>query len=211
MSSAYEWGKKHGSCELEARRKFDIEYPGQGQASFYIKCRRGDWIIWQLGQTKLSEKLKKALQRALMKIAERAVRKCAANCNMPEFERWAEKWLSGEDRSIESAWVMAETIRTTSTAATTAIAESAAEAAAAAAAEEAGSAAEEAAKAAGIEASRVIKISGTSISDDGDLYESETSFIDPNEETREAIKKELKLQADDIRSEIPEWPEEECK
>jgi hypothetical protein len=43
--------------------------------------------------------------RWMFMVVERAVRKHALHCGIPEVETWAERWLSGEDQSAEAARV----------------------------------------------------------------------------------------------------------
>ena len=45
---------------------------------------------------------------AIFAIVERSVRDHALSCGVPEIEAWAGRWLSGEDRSEESAARAAE-------------------------------------------------------------------------------------------------------
>ena len=35
---------------------------------------------------------------------ERAIRRCLGKSGIPEWEAWAERWLSGKDRTGETAW-----------------------------------------------------------------------------------------------------------
>lgn len=41
---------------------------------------------------------------ALAASVERLVHTYAAQCGIPSVERWAQRWLSGADRSIDAAW-----------------------------------------------------------------------------------------------------------
>ncbi len=46
--------------------------------------------------------------RWLGTIVERAIRRVLGKSNVPKWERWAERWLSGEDRTRKSAEAAAE-------------------------------------------------------------------------------------------------------
>jgi len=100
--NAYEWGIEHESCSdaLEARKALG---PDATQADWWTACSRGDWLIWQLERLPKSKynKIKPALKQAIDVIADRAVRNHALPC--PETHDWAVKWLSGEDRTQDSA------------------------------------------------------------------------------------------------------------
>ena len=107
MMSAYEWGLKHGSCQeaFEARRVFDESHPGEGQRGWWLACQRGDWLYWQLGRLPLELRiaLLPVILTSLIVIVERAIRAHCLHCGVVEVERWAERWLSGENRREASA------------------------------------------------------------------------------------------------------------
>ena len=91
------------------------------------------------------------LQQWLNQMVERAIRRSLGKSGCPEWETWAAKWLSGEDRTAEAAEAVARAARAASEAAAEAaeaVARAAAEAAAAEVARIARAAAAEAAEAA---------------------------------------------------------------
>jgi hypothetical protein len=45
---------------------------------------------------------------AVEAIVRRAVESHAVGCGIPEVEEWAQRWLSGEDRTTEAAWAAQE-------------------------------------------------------------------------------------------------------
>ena len=144
--SAYEWGLRHRSCRngLEARKALG---PNATQADWWKICDRGDWLIWQLERLPPDqfESIRPKLMRAIEVIVTSAIVEHALDCGIREVELWAARWLSGEDRSAESAFAAAE----------------------------AWADAADAARADAADAARAA---------------------------------ELRMQADDIRTEIPEWP-----
>ena len=60
------------------------------------------WAVWR--QDTLTKDQEKSL---LDKIVTRAVTNHALNCKIKAVEKWAQKWLSGEDRSQEADWAAA--------------------------------------------------------------------------------------------------------
>jgi hypothetical protein len=60
----------------------------------YDNCERADWMIWLLDRTEnLTQD--QAVEIAIV---------CAKHvCRDPEWNEWADRWLSGEDRTAESA------------------------------------------------------------------------------------------------------------
>jgi hypothetical protein len=176
--SAYEWGVAHESCSdaLELRSACKGT-----QRRWWRECPRGDWLLWQLehGLTaKEYAEIRPAVQRALEHIVDRAVRTHAVGSIIDD---WAQRWLSGEDRSTKAAWVAARVGVVSAAwaaraAAVSADAETAAQAAAWAAAQAAAWAAAWAAQAAETVVARV-----------------------------GARLVERRLQARDIRREIPRW------
>ncbi len=102
--SAHEWGCKHGSCADALKWRISLG-PKATQSDAWKKCQRSDWLLWQYRKLpmKLQEKYRPKLQRAVDKIADRAVRKYALKCKIASVAAWAKKWLSGEDRTYASA------------------------------------------------------------------------------------------------------------
>ena len=95
--NAYEWGVAHGSCAeaLEQRKAY------ASQPEWYLACKRGDWLAWQLGH--LPDELYIArLRKAVEAIVDRAVKIHALP--HPKAKDWAKKWLSKEDRSLQTIW-----------------------------------------------------------------------------------------------------------
>jgi len=225
METVYTWGLNRDSCTeaLIARKRFGIKYPGAGQKYFYEwGCEDGGWLIWQLMQIELSDELKQALQRALIKIADRAVRNYALNSPKASIRKWAEDWLSGKDRSHKSARE-AETAATAVarkvSRAEVAKATEAEVAKAAKAAKATGAAAWAAEAAREVESAELVSVKATDAAAWAAIWATQTasqttkisgtSITDAKQEAKQkAIKKELKLQTIDIRSEIPEWPGE---
>lgn len=107
--TAYEWGEAHGSCE--AALKWRLSLGNATQRMAWRRCHRGDWLIWQLQHGLSGDELREViprLLRAIEAIVERAVRLHCIHCGIGAVERWAERWLSGEDRSAEASEAAAE-------------------------------------------------------------------------------------------------------
>ena len=106
--NAYEFGKKHGSCEEALKMRKDLG-PEATQSDWWLVCDRGDWLIWQLDQVGLSED-NPALDRAIEKTVTRAIRRGQRELRgnvkpwAKAWRKWARGWLSGEDRSRAVAW-----------------------------------------------------------------------------------------------------------
>jgi hypothetical protein len=100
--SAYAWGVRHGSCP-EALEQRHALGPEATQIDWWRVCPRGDWLIWQAGRLPAERLLAvlPALLRAVNRIVDRAVRDHALPC--AATREWAERWLSGEDRTWEGA------------------------------------------------------------------------------------------------------------
>lgn len=101
MKTAYEQGIEWRSCPeaLELRKNY------ASQAEWYKACNRGDWLLWQLKKLD-PETLKQVLPKiklAIGQIVDRAVRDHTLNYAIPEVKKWAEYWLNGTDRSMASA------------------------------------------------------------------------------------------------------------
>ena len=188
MKTAYEQGVEWGSCPeaLEMRKNYTT------QADWWKACKRGDWLIWQL--EKLSnnerEKIKFSLLRVINIIADRAVIDHALHCGVDEIEKWAINWLNGSDRSFASA----------------ASAESAAWAAWAASAARAAWAASAARAVRTVSAAWAVSAASAVSAVSAAWAARAASAARAARAVRAVSKKELKLQADDIHREIPEWP-----
>ena len=182
-TGAVEFGKLHNSCTdaMEWRKSLG---PTATQADAYLACDRGDWLLWQLNRLTPEQYLavKPALDRAIGKIVARSIRRGVRSLRgireawATGYRRWARRWFSGEDRTWEAAGAAAWAAGEAAREA------GAAEAAARAAAWEAWVAAEAAAGAAAWAAGAAAWEAGA------------------------AEAAELKLQARDIRKEIPAWP-----
>ena len=108
--SAYEWGIRYESCH-DALEQREALGPNKTQADWWRACSRGDWLIWQLQKLPRDqlEPLAPALNRALEKIVARAIRRGQKALHgireawATKWRKWANKWLSGEDRSAARA------------------------------------------------------------------------------------------------------------
>jgi hypothetical protein len=107
--NAYEWGVEHNSCATALKWRRTLG--SATQRSAWRRCQRGDWLIWQLLfglQPEELEAIFPQLDRAIERIVERAIRNHALHCDIVAVEQWATCWLSGEDRSLASARSAAE-------------------------------------------------------------------------------------------------------
>ena len=192
--NAYEWGLARGSCPEALKWRKSLA-PGATQADAWRLCPRGDWMGWQLRYG-----LSKAELRAVMPALLRAANKIVARAGWRAMESlvgsdapwaaawraWAERWLSGADRSAAAA----------STAA--AEAETAEAWAAAAAAWAAATWAEAWAAAETAEAWAAAAAWAEAVAPWAEAAWAEAV----------ALEEEQVRQAEDLRSEIPEWPGE---
>lgn len=69
-------------------------------------CPSGGWMLWALEQlpAERTEKLLPMLQKLGEDSVGKAIRMLQGTSGSLVWEAWAAKWLSGEDRSKESAW-----------------------------------------------------------------------------------------------------------
>lgn len=183
METALEWGIRHGSCKpaLERRKKY------ASQPEWYEACDRGDWLFWQLQYAKLNDEHVAIIKRLTVDFAIRPVEAYALHCGIFEVEKWAQKWISGEDRTVEAA------TRAARAAWVTRAAEAVEVARAAAAAEAAWTAARAAWPAWAVETAEVVTEAARAAAE-----AARVAWV-----TRAA---ELKYQADAIHKAIPEWP-----
>lgn len=86
-----------GRERLSLREIADLEIPPEGVV--WVACRPGAITPEQV--------------RAWLvdRVVARAVRNHALRCGVPEVERWAVQWLSGEDRTAAAAWAAAWAVR----------------------------------------------------------------------------------------------------
>ena len=103
MRSAYQWGKDHGSCQKALDWRETLGNAGQRKA--YQVCQRGDWMFWTFQHLTEAqfELIRERMHEALLLSVNRQVAANCLICGVPAVEKWAKKWLSGEDRSAESA------------------------------------------------------------------------------------------------------------
>jgi hypothetical protein len=92
---AAEFGEKYGSCLAAMTWRKSLP-PEATQADAYLDCKDGAWTLWQLQWVTEPTPLRAPLERAAEKIVGRAVGRC-------DLEHWVSKWLSGEDRSLNTA------------------------------------------------------------------------------------------------------------
>lgn len=213
MLSAYLWGLKHFNnvCTQIVERK--ALGPDVTQKDFWKICQNSIDLLGQLD----------TLSENQMLLWKPLVDKCIEERTIPRaigrgqtllegvtaswadaWREWARKWLSGEDRSSQSAqnmqrvtgeiWVQQEVARNPNY-----MAEVAFEAASAAKSWSKG-AAEREPTLYTCDALRMAKWTASTI------LKHKYNRCDNRELFIEAEKEELKLQADDIRYQIPEWP-----
>ncbi len=91
----------------EAAQKWLEYHPDPSEA--WRSCKNGAWLAWAIEHIELPPETKTALDRVVEKFAGRAIEKYALHCGIDEVERWAARWLSGEDRSRESARAVVRT------------------------------------------------------------------------------------------------------
>ena len=194
--SASKFGRLHESCG-EAQAMRDAMPEGSIQSDWWLVCPRGDWMFWQLkksGQNKTT-----GARAALEVIVTRAVRRVIPSLRgvrspeAIELRRWARRWLSGEDRTVKSAESAAKFATESAFESSAWSAWSAASAWSAWSAASAAYAAESARCAA--ESARFAAWSAES----AESARSAACYA--------ARSAELRLQADEIRREIPEWDE----
>ena len=110
--NAYEWGLARGACHAALKWRKSLG-PAATQADAWKLCQRGDWMIWQLYHGLSNDEFEvitPALLRATYKILERVIRRVMESLEGNDTPRvvvwrqWAERWLSGEDRSAVAAW-----------------------------------------------------------------------------------------------------------
>jgi len=211
--SAYEWGLRHSSCSdaLEMRKALG---PDKTQADWWRACPRGDWLLWQLDRLPpaTQDQLQPQIARAIEVIVTSAIVEHALDCGVEAVEKWAARWLSGEDRSawaaraaaaaaaaVEAARAAAWAARAAAEAAEAAEAAWAARAAARAA--RAAAAAVEAAWAAAWAAAAAAEATEAAWAARAAAVEAAWAAA-----VEAAWAAERQHQADDIRAEIPEWP-----
>lgn len=105
---AIKFGLRNESCNEALVWRISLP-PGSSQADAYLACQRGDWIMWQLRRLS-REKLRgnlPALIRSSRKTVARAVGTYAAKCESSEIRTLAKAWLSG-GQDPESATGMVE-------------------------------------------------------------------------------------------------------
>jgi hypothetical protein len=196
MMTATKFGEHYGSCReaLKARRALGEDAT---QADWWRVCPRGDWLIWQLERVGRDSD-NPALERALERIRSRAIRRAIKSLRgirgewATAWRGWARRWLSGEDRSCQSAASAEGAAANATWAAATA---TWAAGSAAGATRDAG-AAGSAARAAAWAAWATRTAAGSSAGAVSWAAESATATVP---------RRELRLQARDIRIEIPEW------
>jgi len=182
MTAAIEFGEKHKSCTGAMGLRVALG-PSATQADWWKVCPRGDWLIWQLERVGLLKTMNPPLHSAMERTITRAIRRgqkaLRGNCEpwTTGWRRWARLWLSGEDRSRAAAAAAASAFH----AATLAALLPAFRAASAAAA--------------------AFAYADAAYADAADYASASASaYADA------AYAAEQKLQARDIRREIPEWP-----
>jgi len=185
---AIEFGKKHLSCK-EAIAWRESLGPEATQADAYLACERGDWLVWQLGRGPFAkEQADEPLQRAAEHMATRAIRRGQEGLRdirepwATDWQKWALRWLSGEDRSTEAA-----------------------KEAATAAMKEADRSERAAAKVAARVAARIVWVTvWATVPQLAPTAWAEDATVDVRDGV-EARANEQNLQAQDIRREIPKW------
>jgi hypothetical protein len=190
--SALEWGQRNGSCEeaLVWRRSLG---PKATQADAWRLCQRGDWMLWQWRRLPAAARgrTQDAMRRALCRIVARAIRRVPRTLrgnHAPwalQWRRWAREWLDGSN--------------------CTEMAASSALSVASAAWGEARGKASWAARSAS-EAARAAAAAADASSHDTWEDESWAEAVAAASRSSSAWAAELRLQARDIRAEIPEWP-----
>jgi hypothetical protein len=216
--TALEWGIDNNSCTEALEWRKSLGNVTQKEA--FEKCERGDWLIWQL-QHLSDEQLKEILPQlltALNVIVERAVKNRALNCGIKEVEQWAINWINGDKsvRSVDAAWAAADAADDAAADAARAAwaAADAADDAAADAARAAWSAANAAACAAAVGAHDAAWAAARSARAAAAAWSADAAWAAQSaaRATQSAAwaaaaswSEELKLQAEDIRKEIPKW------
>lgn len=115
IESAYKWGLRHKACP-EALAEREALGPEVTQADWWLACRRGDWMLWELRQLPAIQRelLLPALDRAMKVIVRRAIWEHCRRYEIPTVEEWTAEWLAGGGSWREAA---VETARVTVSAA----------------------------------------------------------------------------------------------
>jgi len=180
FESAYDWGVRHMSCPEALDWRMSLG-ENATQADAWQACERGDWLIWQWEHC---ESYEAEMQKAVENIVSRSIRRAQKSLRgvtavwVTVWRKWAREWLSGTDRTKTAA---------------------------ADAAYDAADAAYDAAYAAAYAAAAYADAANADAANAADCAAYATNVAADTWQSRKA---ELKLQARDIRREIPEWPGE---
>ena len=196
--TAYEWGVQHHSCPDALAWRLSLGTATQRTA--WRRCHRGDWLWWQLEHGLTAAELaavRPAMERAANRTVARAIRAHALHCGTAAVERWAARWLDG-DRGEAAADAAARAARNACMAAESSTAAAAVRARAVRVAR----AAQSAARAAAAQAAwgTAEAWAACAAAEAAEAAASDAS---------DALAAELRLQARDLRREIPAWPGEE--
>lgn len=103
--SSHEWGQDHYSCRPALRWRLSLG-PESTQEEAWLECTRIEWLLWQL-KNGLSKEEYSDIQHILKywfeKESVRLTKEYVLSCGDKKLEQWAEKWLFGTDRTLESA------------------------------------------------------------------------------------------------------------
>jgi hypothetical protein len=197
--TAHEWARQRDACPDAI--EWLAEHPAWTMADAWRECHRGDWMFWALKTAGHP-----VPWDVVDGIADRAVETHALHCGIAEVERWAERWLSGEDRSAAAAgdaWEAAAAGAWAADAAgdawNTAAWRAAAHAAAAADAAAWRAASSAAATAYAAYAAAVAAAEEADAARDAAVHAA----------ARDARAAESQRQADEIRAAVPRWPGED--
>jgi hypothetical protein len=115
MMTAIKFGEHYGPRRREALKARRALGEDATQADWWRVCPRGDWLVWQLERVEQAAD-NPALERAMERIRSRAIRRALRGLRgvrgewATAWRNWARRWLSGEDRtshSALSAWCVA--------------------------------------------------------------------------------------------------------
>jgi len=100
MEDLYEYLKQHNACSkgVDWCRANELKTTAEAWDAL-CKSTHYDWLVWLA----LRATTRGAVFRFLEETVKRAIHKSKTTCTDPAWNRWADAWLSGEDRSEDAA------------------------------------------------------------------------------------------------------------
>lgn len=110
MKSTYEWADENyhwNNHDFKERKKQRNLSTTITQAEWYQLCDLGDLLIKQICYIPNLKNYKQQIANIANRITERAVREHCLGCGFEKAELWAKKWLSYENRNFDFLFNMA--------------------------------------------------------------------------------------------------------